>query len=167
MEYNQYNQCSYKYIRELVATGQDAAKEGRSVDELVYGFDGTLDEFKFVCMGYDFPNFEIGEIREFYRIGEPADNGYGCYKNSWNHADDCPEAGVSVVTTAWLNSLKSVFFNTTDENIKARGVYKIRGFVVPGCGGDDEILICPMDWAVKTRIRTRSGLAKAVKAIGM
>lgn len=54
-------------------------------------------------------NFEIGEIREYYRIGEPRCDGHGCYLPSYNFAEDRPENGVSVVTTAWLNSFKSVF----------------------------------------------------------
>ena len=110
------------------------------------------------------PNFEP-IIGEFYRIGEPRENGYGKYKPSWNYAEDRPEDGVSVVTSAWLNSMKSVFFNTTDENIEKRGVYKIRGFALPSSGGDGETLICPLDWAEKTRIRTRDGLERAVKRI--
>ena len=68
-----------------------------------------------------------------------------------------------MVTTAWLNSMKSVFFGSTDEHIKTRGVYKIKGFALPTTGGDDETLIVPLDLAEKTRIRTRNGLAKAVK----
>lgn len=28
--------------------------------------------------------------------------------------------------------------------------------------GDDELLVKPLDWAVKTRIRTRDGLERAV-----
>lgn len=81
---------------------------------------------------------------------------------SYNFAEDRPEDGVSVVTAAWLNSFKSVFFNTTDENISKRGVYKIKGFSLPGTGGDNETMICPMDWAVKTDIKTREDLEKAV-----
>ena len=54
------------------------------------------------------------------------------------------------------------FFGTTDEELKAEGVYKIRGFELPGCGGDDEKMIKPIDWAEKTDIVTREGLEAAV-----
>lgn len=158
-----YNKYSIKKIKEFVAQGQEAAKKGWTKEELAYNTDCPLCATRFLVMGFNNPTFSVGEIREFYRIGEPADDGSGCYKPSYNYADDVPENGVSVVTSAWLNSVKSVFFGTTDEKIQARGVYKIRGFVVPGCGGGDEILICPMDWAEKTKIRTRAGLEKAVK----
>lgn len=67
------------------------------------------------------------------------------------------------MTTAWLNSFKSVFFNTTDENLLKRGVYKIKGFSLPGVGGDNETMICPMDWAVRTDITTREQLENVVK----
>lgn len=162
-----YNQYSYNYIKKLISAGQEAAKKGWTTEELAYNTNYDLSEFEFVSMGFSNPDFIPGEIREFYRIGEPDIDMGGTYQNSYNFADDRRENGVSVVTTAWLNSMKSVFFNTTDEKIAARGVYKIRGFAVPGCGGDDETLICPMGWAEKTKIRTRSGLARAVKSIGM
>ncbi len=165
MEYNQY---SYGKIKNLIATGQEAARKGLREEELVRNSSFSLPEFEFVMIGLENPDFVPGEIQYFYRIGEPRMDVTGsCYVNSYNYADDRPENGVSVVTTEWLNNLKSVFFGTSDDDIKNRGVYKIKGFVVPGCGGDDEILICPMDWAEKTRIRTRAGLARAVKKIGM
>ena len=162
-----YNQFSFEKIKKLIAEGQEAAKKYNTEEEMAYATNYSLAEYEFVSMGFNNPDFVVGEIKEFYRIGEPIQDGYGCYKSSWNFAEDRPEAGVSVVTTAWLHSMKSVFFNTTDEKIRLRGIYKIKGFVVPGVGGDDEILICPMDWAEKTRICTRSGLEKAVKEIGM
>lgn len=162
-----YNQYSYNYIKKLIAAGQAAAKKGSTLEELAYSSDYSEKEWIFTGMGFENPDFVPGEIREFYRIGEPVVDTDGTYRNSYNFADDRRENGVSVVTTAWLNSMKSVFFNTTDEKIAARGAYKIRGFVVPGCGGDDETLICPMGWAEKTKIRTRSGLARAVREIGM
>lgn len=162
-----YNQFRYEYIKKLILAGQKAAKEGTTLEELIYATDYSASAFEFVSMGFENPEYELGEIKEFYRIGEPIIDECGCYESSWNFADDCKENGVSVVTTKWLHSLKSVFFNTTDEKIASRGVYKIRGFVVPGRGGDDETLICPMDWAEKTKIKTRAGLEKAVKKIGM
>lgn len=162
-----YNQYSYNKIKKLIAAGQEAAQKGMTEEEFVYNSDYTPSEYEFVAIGFNYPDFVPGEIKTFYRIGKPAEDTDGTYKNSWNHADDKRESGVSVVTTAWLNSMKSVFFNTTDEKIAARGVYKIKGFAIPSKGGDDETLICPMDFAEKTRIRTRAGLANAVKKAGM
>lgn len=159
-----YNQYSFEYIKRLIEKGQQLREKYATVNELVYSTDYSLCEFQFVQMGFENPDF-TPELGTFYRIGEPVESDSGCYKSSWNFAEDRPEDGVSVATTAWLNSMKSVFFNTTDEKIAARGVYKIRGFIVPGCGGDDEILICPMDWAEKTRIRTRNGLSRAVRRL--
>ncbi|MCM1224559.1 MAG: hypothetical protein NC548_59935 [Lachnospiraceae bacterium] len=162
-----YNQINFNQIKKLIADGQAAAKDGETLDNIIYSGRYSLMEYEFVSLGFENPDWQVGEIREFFRIGEPIDNGYGTYKNSWNFAEDRRESGVSVVTTAWLHSLKSVFFGTSDEKIAARGVWKIRGFVVPGHGGDDETLICPIDWAERTRIRTRDGLERAVKKLGM
>lgn len=158
-----YNQYSFDKIKGLISAGARAAENGTTERELCERY--SLPEFEFVQIGFHHPDFVPGEIREYYRIGEPRkDEMTGCYKPSWNSAEDRPEDGVSVVTTAWLNSFKSVFFNTTDEKIKSRGVWKIKGFALPSCGGDDETIICPLDWAEKTRIRTRAGLERAVKA---
>lgn len=157
-----YNQYSYGTIKRLIEVGQTAKKEGKTEYDL-YDLIGSPAEAEFVFMGFENPDYEMGQVKEFYRIGEPKDDGHGCYLPSYNSAEEKWEIGVSVVTTAWLNSMKSVFFNTTDEKIAERGVYKIKGFVLPNAGGDGETLICPMDWAVKTRIKTRNGLLKAVK----
>lgn len=156
-----YNQYSFSTIKKLINIGQTAAKEGKSEYE-VCDLIEEPSEAEFIYLGYQNPDYEIGEIREYYRIGEPREDGHGSYLPSYNFAEDRPEDGVSVVTTAWLNSYKSVFFNTTDEKIASRGIYKIKGFALPGVGGDDETMICPMDWAVKTDIRTRDDLEKAV-----
>ncbi|MCI5678711.1 MAG: hypothetical protein MR278_01810 [Bacteroidales bacterium] len=160
-----YNQYSYETIKKLIAKGQKYASKGYSINDVLYAEDFSESQWEFVQMGLEHPDFVPGEIKTFYRIGEPREDGYGCYKNSYNFAEDRFENGVSVVTAEWLHNLKSVFFGTSDKDIEAKGVYKIRGFVVPNIGGDDETLICPMDWAEKTRIRTRNGLEKAVKNI--
>ena len=162
-----YNQYSYKTIKRLFEEGQKLAEIYHTEEDMVHATNYNISEYMFVAMGFCNPDFVLGGVQEFYRIGEPVHDGYGCYKPSWNFAEDRPEGGVSVVTTAWLHSFKSIFFNTTDENIRSRGVYKIKGFVVPGSGGDDEILVCPLDWAERTKIRTREGLARAVKKCGM
>lgn len=158
MEYNQYD---IEQIKDFIKIGKKAHEEGLSMEHVIYEYADSPDEAMFVGFGYDYPDFEP-VIKEYYRISEP-EISYGAYKNSYNHAEDRPEEGVSVVTKKWLNSLKSVFFGTTDDDLKAKGVYKIKGFELPCAGGDDEILICPMDWAEKTRIRTKEGLRKAVK----
>ena len=46
--------------------------------------------------------------------------------------------------------------------MKNRGIYRIKGIQI-GFGGDDEPVIYATDWAEKTRIRTFTGLEKAVK----
>lgn len=162
-----YNEYSLTTIKKIIEQGKNLRNRFSTMDELEMNTDFRFDELRFVEIGFNFPDFEPN-VAEFYRIGEPAvDNYSGCYKNSWNFAEDRREDGVSVVTTAWLNSMKSVFFGSTDEHIKARGIYKIKGFALPTTGGDDEPLIVPLDWAEKTKIRTRNGLAKAVKNIGI
>ena len=163
MEYNQY---SFETIKKLINIGKKYASKYNDIDELMYDNDYEINQLEFIAIGFENPDFEP-EIKEFYRIGEPITNEYGCYKSSYNFAEERYENGVSVVTTAWLCSMKSVFFNTTDEKIAKSGVYKLTGFALPCAGGDDELLIVPLDWAEKTRIRTRAGLGKAVKKVGM
>lgn len=157
-----YNEFSFEKIKKLVKQGQDAETKYNTLGELLHSRDFGFSEWEYISMGFENPDWEIGEIKTFYRIGEPLIDGGGTYRNSYNHAADRPENGVSVVTTEWLHSLKSVFFGTTDEKLKAKGVYKIRGFELPGRGGDDEKLIKPIDWAEKTDIVTREGLEAAV-----
>lgn len=157
-----YNEFSYDTIKRLVKEGQAATTKYSTMMDLLYSRDFGFHEWEYIAMGFENPDWEIGEIKTFYRIGEPLIDDGGAYRNSYNHAADRPEEGVSVVTTEWLHSLKSVFFGTSDDKIEAKGVYKIRGFELPTCGGDDEKLIKPIDWAEKTDIVTREGLEAAV-----
>lgn len=159
MEYNEYD---YETIKRLVSEGQKAAKEYNSISDFLYVSDYTLSEWEYVSLGFEYPDWEMGGINTYYRIGEPAIDRDGRYANSYNHADDRPEAGVSVVTIEWLHSFKSVFFGSDDEAIKRRGVYQIKGFELPHTGGDSEVLIRPMDWAKKANINTREELEYAV-----
>lgn len=155
-----YNQYSLKRIERFIAEG--AKYKDLSMREFIdkteeYGY-GALP---FLSIGREHPDFKP-EIKTYYRIGEPRLSPDGTYKSSYNYADDKPEEGISVVTSEWLHSMKSVFFGVSNEDLKRRGVYKITGFELPSKGGDNEKLIIPMDWAVKTRITTKRGLEKAV-----
>lgn len=155
-----FNQYSIEQIKGYIALG--AAK--RDMDRrsfLYWATDYPLEAVQFIEIGYEHPDFEP-EIKEYYRIGCPISDRNDCYRNSFNFAEDRYEEGISVVTEKWLHSMKSVFFGTSDEDIKAKGVYKIKDFALPTAGGDDETLIVPMDWAIKTRIRTRKGLERVV-----
>lgn len=159
-----YRCLSLSRIQELINLGKSYENKKALEDGLYSGDfeDLTPEEYKFVSWGCEDKDFEIKE-GIFYRIGEPAIDWYGCcYKSSFNHAEDRPEKGISVATKSWLNSLKSVFFGAY-ERCKTQGVYKIRGIIV-GYGGDDEPVIYALDWAEKTRIRSLSGLRKAVFA---
>lgn len=163
---NKYSIPSEEKIHTLIKRGKEARKAGISEYDLV-DTDLPLDYMDIIFWGYNYPDFEIGYPKTFYRIGEPTKNKFEtAYVPSFNFAENRCEIGVSVVTTAWLNSLKSIFFGTYDEKIAEKGVYKIRGYILPHNGGDDEILILPIDWAEKTKIRTRTGLARAVKKGG-
>lgn len=160
-----YNQYSLNYIKKLIARGQKAAKEFDNVQDFLFSADFDFGEEEFLTIGFKNPDFDIDsiEIKEYYRIGEPVLSTDGTYKNSYNFAEERPEAGVSVATTAWLHNLKSIFFGADDDKIASKGVYKIKGFEVPNVGGDDETLIIPMDFAEKTDITSRDELEKAVK----
>lgn len=160
-----YNAYGIKSITKLVNLGKEFAEKGMddyaildSLDKIGYSDD---EAFEIVCaaMKYDI----TVEEKTWYRIGEPRLSEGNSYYHSFNFADSRPEAGVSVVTEEWLHSLKSVFFGAHDnEKLRCRGIYKIKGVQI-GFGGDDEPVIYPTDFAEKTRIRSYSGLLKAVK----
>lgn len=165
-----YTRLTLAEIERYIKIGQKIAEEGKDVeteiDEMIR--NGKLERWEvayngtaFIRMGYEGKN---PEEKIYYRIGEPRiDRRAGTYYNSHNFAENKQEVGISVVTEKWLHSLKSVFFGAHDNDyIKARGVYKIKGIQI-GVGGDDEPLIYATDWAEKTRIRSFSGLEKAVK----
>lgn len=165
-----YERLTAKEIARYINIGAEMARNGQNLDttitEMIYNDDLQLWELEshaveFIKMGY---NGETPEEKVYYRIGEPKINHYsGTYYDSHNFATDAKENGISVVTAEWLHSVKSVFFGAhTEEVLKARGVYKIRGIEI-GKGGDGEPLIYAVDWAEKTRIRTYAGLEKAVK----
>lgn len=157
-----YNQYSLKKIEHFIAIGEKY--KDLSVHEFIDKvFDYGISALPFLSLGYDNPGFKP-VVKTYYRIGEPRLADDGTYKNSYNFADDKPEEGVSVVTTGWLHSFKSVFFGVSDEDLKKRGVYKMFGFELPSKGGDDEKLIIPLDWAEKTNITTKEALEAAVAA---
>lgn len=154
---------------ELIKKGQTLSqKYNNDYERYVYSDEFNENpsayEQNFISTGFGNPNFEF-EIKTFYRIGCPIKDEYGEYISSYNFAEQRSEAGVSVVTVEWLHSLKSIFFGTSDDDLKRKGVYEIEGIELPYKGGDDEPLILVVGEPVKTRIRTRQGLEKAVKNI--
>lgn len=162
-EYNEYN---INAIRKLIEKGKKYRTQYDTEEEMLRKENIHFAEYRFIKLGFEYPTFNP-QPRLFYRIGEPLVDEGNCYMPSFNFAEDRREDGVSVVTTEWLHSLKSIFFGTYDEKIKEKGVYKIYGFSLPDTGGDDEILIVPLQWAEKTKIQTRNGLEIAVKKIGL
>lgn len=106
------------------------------------------------------------EIKTYYRIGEPRFDDVECvYRPSYNYADEKPELGVSVVNEKWLESAKSIFFGTSNEKLRQRGIWEIRGFAI-GFGGDGEPVIYPVDYAVKTKFFSRKKLEQLAVAEG-
>lgn len=164
---NKYNGYSVNTIKKLFEIGKEFASKNMTTEEAIealfeIGYYDT-DSINIVKAGMMYGDRIVIEEKTWYRVGEPTIDTYGsCYKNSYNFAEDRAESGVSVVTTNWLNSLKSVFFGAHDNNkLKNSGVYKIKGVQI-GFGGDDEPVIYATDWAEKTRIKTFAGLKKAV-----
>lgn len=159
-----YNEYSREEIIEMVNKGKELRTRYTSEDELFQHESIEMTETRFIMIGFNNPEYTVPEAKTYYRIGEPQKDRYSdLYVPSFNFAEDRREAGVSVVTTSWLHSMKSVFFGISNEDLKAKGVWKIEGIEIPSVGGDDEKLIIPTAYAVRTRIATKSGLAKAVK----
>lgn len=163
-----YHEYSFTEIKRLIKVGQKASANGYTEENFIRSTDYSLAAYEKICLGFRYPNynFDAVQVLDYLRIGEPDINSGGTYKNSYNYAEGRREDGVSVVTINWLHSLKSVFFNSSDEAIARRGVWKIKGFALPARGGDDELLVIPLDWAERTKIRTRAGLERAVKQLG-
>lgn len=163
-----FDQYSLDTIIKLINQGKEMSdKYNGNYINFAYSEDYdrfTFSQLDFVNIGFTYPDF-IPTVDTFYRIGCPRLAENGNYYPSYNFAENKPEAGISVVTENWLNSFKSVFFGTSDEDIKNKGVYKIVGFKLPDTGGDDEPLIIALQEAQKTRIKTRKGLMRAVKKI--
>ena len=57
-------------IKKLIAEGQEAAKKDKTEEEMAYATNYSLSEYDFVAMGFNNPDFIIGEVKDFYRIGE-------------------------------------------------------------------------------------------------
>lgn len=154
----EYNCYSVETLREYYEMGKNYSNEY----ELYSLGINSVDLFRMARLGMNNEVIDFAE-KTFYRIGEPRKNAYeNAYENSFNFADEKPEIGVSVITENWLNSLKAVFFGISNEKLQNKGVYKIKGIII-GYGGDDEPLIYPTDWAKKTKIRSVTGILKAIK----
>lgn len=156
-----YNGYSVNQFKEIYNMGIGCKTVYEVMDKLEMNGYHDVKSTEIACLGMENGEAEIEE-KTWYRIGEPIVEMYGnYYKNSYNYAEDRPEAGISVINSQWLNSLKSIFFGVI-EKVKTVGVYEIKGIQI-GTGGDDEPLIYATDWAKKTRIRSVSGLRKLVK----
>ena len=163
----EYNHFSLSAVKRLIKEGQQFRKKYESYKQFAYSneYDQySLLEHQIIGFGFDNPDIDANSltVKKYLRIGEPqADN--LTYLNSYNNAEDKREDGVSVITSGWLKSLKSVFFGSSDEKLASRGVYEIEGIDLSSRGGDDEVLIYPVSWAKKTNIKSRKKLEAAVK----
>ncbi len=161
-----YNSYSLDTVKRLIKRGQKLSEKYDNFTELMYNENLKLGEVDFIGIGFDNPTFNTESLKtqKFLRIGEPVVDSLGNgYLASYNHSGDYRENGVSVVTSSWLNSLKSVFFGSSNEKLASRGVYEIEGIDLNFQGGDDETLIYPTSWAKKTNIKSRKKLETVVK----
>lgn len=152
-----YNGYNIETLKKYYETG----KKYSNINEMEYSENFSDDQaYQFACFGCNGAEIDF-TVKKYIRIGEPVVL-YDCYMPSWNFANDKREKGVSVVTENWLKSLKSVFFNISNETLKTRGVYEIEGIAIAN-GGDDETLIYPTNWAKKTNIKSRSKIVEWLK----
>ena len=158
-----HNSYGVKGVKKYIKAGQEC-EDRDELTRKIYSSDLDSDAIHLMELGFKNKDFDVEtmKISTYLRIGEPSE-AYDQYQSSYNSADDVMEDGVSVVTSAWLKSMKSVFFGSSNDDLKRKGVYEIKGIRLPSTGGDDETLIYPTDWAKKTSIKTNSGLKKAVK----
>lgn len=165
-KHGDYNSYSLDTVKRLIKRGQQLSEKYDNFTKLMYNESLNFGETKFIGIGFDNPTFntELLKTQKFLRIGEPAVDSFGNeYLASYNHGGDYRENGVSVVTSSWLKSMKSVFFVSSDEKLASRGVYEIEGIDLNFQGGDDETLIYPTSWAKKTNIKSRKKLETVVK----
>jgi hypothetical protein len=164
-----YNSYSTQTVKKLFEFGNECYEGGINdyavLDKLnAMGFTDDIS-WHLVAAGMKYGD-RITTIEEkwWYRIGAPRICEEGDYYYcSFNFAEEKSEMGISVATSEWLESFKAIFFGAhDDEKLKNRGIYKIKGIQI-GFGGDDEPVIYATDWAEKTRIRSVSGLKKALK----
>lgn len=155
-------------IKKYIEKGKTINDENELTGYFDNIFNGTISsEYCYTALenGFYSNNPNIGKEVTAYRIGEPR---FDCFENEYlpsnNFAADRKEYGVSICTTKWFKSLKSIFFGIYDDKLKARGVYRVTGVII-GFGGDDEPLLYLTKHPVKTRIRTTDGLIKAVREI--
>ena len=66
-----YRQFSIEKIKNLIKIGQDAKKAGHTEEELYYTNDFSLRASTFVQMGYENPDFEVGEIKGVKYLSTP------------------------------------------------------------------------------------------------
>lgn len=157
-----YNEYSHQKIKNLIERGQKKPMGNESNDGSISLENISVHEGHFMELGVSFPDFKIGEIREYYRLGVTAVED-GRYMPSYDFLSGKPEYGVAVLTSAWMDGLSKSFYGITDSMLVSRGVYKIKGWTLPVRGKCGELLVVPMDWAVKTDIRTVEELEQAVR----
>lgn len=64
-----YNEFRFEKIKELVKEGQDAATKYDTLHELIYSQDFGFAELEYIAMGFENPDWEIGEIKSHPLVG--------------------------------------------------------------------------------------------------
>lgn len=159
---NIYQVCSIDTLKKAAEIGKTSGSESEVYERLMSADIDCDDTVTIAKAAFD--GFEIDfTIKNWYRIGEPRVSYYvNKYVPSHNFAEDRQERGISVVSESWLHSLKGIFFNLSNEKLRARGVWEIEGFQI-GTGSDNEPIIFPTNWAKKTKVYSVSGIIKLLK----
>lgn len=91
--------------------GRKSQRKNENNDGSIGLKDNSAHEVHFMELGVSFPDFEIGEIREYYRLGVTAVED-GRYRPSYDFLSGKPEYGVAVLTSAWMDGLSKSFWES-------------------------------------------------------
>ena len=130
--------------RRYYQAGQAAASTGqRSQDAIIDYFGGYQDWSSYACfdLGFRGQPFEIKTWERYHDIRLERNTQQPL--PSYNHMDDRPEHGVSVMYPEWAQTVHGIFYIA---NAEAKGYKRIilRGLDTGYRGGDGEPLVIPI-----------------------
>lgn len=143
-----YNALLFEGLCTLVKIGQNGRNNGQTLEDVLRTQSYAIRPY--VRLGYNHPHWKPSPAQTFYRIGTPlADEMEFEYVPDGNQTPPMYALGVVVIRRDWLKKMQETDPEALAADIQNKGLYRIRGYLLPHLSADGDPLVLPIDWAEK------------------
>ena len=157
-----YNALLFEGLCVLVRIGQNGRNNGQKLEDVLRS--ESYDWRPYVHLGYLYPHWKPSPVQTFYRIGAPLAHEMAFeYVPDENQDSPMYALGVVVISPDWIKKMQETDPKALAASIQNKGIYRIRGYLLPHSSTDGDPLVLPVDWAEKVPLTSAQEILQKLR----